>query len=195
MKIYRFECQKCGLCCRNKNLIVTLTHRDLLSIYYGLKMKNVKDLLKIVAFYQVDVNNKELMERLIYPVFYLKENYMLLGLFKINQTDCIYLKDNKCSIYELRPQICRIFPFTFVEKSNHLKLQVNSIASEICIGLNKGNIVDMKSLRNLWKKIIEEKEEYEKLISIWNNLVFNGILDPDPITFLNFILGNIKINI
>jgi len=195
MKILKFECKKCGLCCREKNFIITLTHLDVLRIYYQLKLSSINELLEVVAFFEVDINNKELLKRIIYPPILLNGKYYILGLNKNKDNSCVYLKDNKCKIYNVRPNICKIFPFTFNIESNKLKIQINLIAKEKCQGLNKGQLVDLKYLKRLWKQIMDEKAEYNKLIELWNNLVINKILDSNPVMFLNFILGNIDIKI
>ncbi|TFF89330.1 MAG: YkgJ family cysteine cluster protein [Promethearchaeota archaeon] len=194
MKLYKFECKKCAKCCKEKKLVVTITHRDVLRIYYGLKLETVDELLKYVAFFGVDINNQELLERLMYPSFILNDSYYVLGLNKENNTVCSFLENNICSIYKFRPKICRIFPFTFKEKNNRLTIQINELANKICPGLNNNApLVIIKELKELWKQIITEKKEYEKLISLWNKLVSNKLLDSTPKTFLNFILGNIGI--
>ncbi|MHA1309688.1 MAG: YkgJ family cysteine cluster protein [Candidatus Helarchaeota archaeon] len=195
MKIYKFKCVKCGNCCRNKNLIVTITHYDLLKIYYTLKLNSIDDLLDIVAFYEIDINDKELLKRLIYPEFIINNKYCILGLNKNNDGSCIYLKDNKCTIYKIRPKICRIFPFNFIEKSNNLQPQINPLAVDICEGLNKGTVVNFSLFKEIYIKINDEMKEYKKLISLWNNLVINKVIEPSPKVFLNFISGNINIKV
>lgn len=193
MKIYKFECKKCSQCCRSENLIVTITHRDLLRIYYDLNIETIEQLLDLVAFYEVDLQDKKLLKRLIYPPFIIGNSYYILGLNRDRKGICKFLKDKKCTIYESRPKICKIFPFTFLKDDDRVEIQINKLAEEICQGINKGPIVIIKEIKKLWTQIMKEKKEYEKLISVWNQLVTNGMLESNPETFLNFILGNISI--
>jgi Fe-S-cluster containining protein len=51
---------------------------------------------------------------------------------------CYFLtKDNKCAIYEVRPAICRLEPFTIVDydyEENKIELELNFPFSACCIG-------------------------------------------------------------
>jgi Fe-S-cluster containining protein len=158
-----------------------------------LNIENIEQLLDLVAFYEIDVHDKKLLKRLIYPPLIIGNSYYILGLHRDNNGICRFLKDNKCTIYESRPKICKIFPFTFLKDDNRVEIQINKLAEDICEGINNGPIVIIKELKKLWIQIMKEKQEYEKLISVWNQLASNGMLESNPKTFLNFILGNISI--
>jgi Fe-S-cluster containining protein len=51
---------------------------------------------------------------------------------------CFFLtKENKCSIYPVRPQVCRLEPFTITDydfKKNEIELELNFPFAECCIG-------------------------------------------------------------
>jgi hypothetical protein len=51
---------------------------------------------------------------------------------------CFFLtKENKCAIYPVRPQVCRLEPFTIVDydyKKNSIELELNFPFAECCIG-------------------------------------------------------------
>ncbi len=51
---------------------------------------------------------------------------------------CFFLtKENKCAIYSVRPQVCRLEPFTIVDydyKKNIIELELNFPFTQCCIG-------------------------------------------------------------
>lgn len=86
-----FACCKCGLCCgdtETKMRHVLLLKHDVERIakYVGREIK---------AF-TVDIIGRT-------PYIYEMQ--------KSKSGKCIFLKDNKCTIYEARPLICRFYPF------------------------------------------------------------------------------------
>jgi len=56
-----------------------------------------------------------------------------------NDDSCFFLgKNNKCEIYELRPAICRLEPFTIVDfdyEKNSIELELNFPFSSCCPGI------------------------------------------------------------
>lgn len=83
-----FECTGCGQCCTGAPGFVFVTEKEIVAIarHLGLSVR-------------------EFSRRFLRKIgdrFSLKEykNY-----------DCVFLKDNKCSIYTCRPVQCRTFPF------------------------------------------------------------------------------------
>jgi Fe-S-cluster containining protein len=55
-----------------------------------------------------------------------------------NDDSCFFLtKNNKCAIYEVRPAICRLEPFTIVDydyESGKIELELNFPFSSCCVG-------------------------------------------------------------
>jgi Fe-S-cluster containining protein len=56
-----------------------------------------------------------------------------------NDDSCFFLgKNNKCEIYELRPAVCRLEPFTIVDfdyEKNRIELELNFPFSSCCPGI------------------------------------------------------------
>ncbi len=54
---------------------------------------------------------------------------------------CFFLtKDNRCAIYEVRPAICRIEPFTIMDydyQNNQIELEMNFPFSLCCMGVDE----------------------------------------------------------
>ena len=96
-----FRYRLCGNCCRN--------------LRGNLLMPEQIDAYRLARFLR-ERGEVEYMED-----FYTKYTYpdMLEGFFPvflINTVDpddsCVFLKDGRCSVYEARPRVCRLYPFT-----------------------------------------------------------------------------------
>lgn len=87
-------CSNCNLnpiCCSNFNIINAPTlNRD--------------ELEKIKSFVE---NDK----------FYNKIEEELYSL-KVKNDNCIFYKDNKCEIYDIRPNDCRLYPFDIIKRND-----------------------------------------------------------------------------
>ena len=62
-----------------------------------------------------------------------------------NDESCFFLdKDNKCVVYEVRPSVCRLEPFTIVDydyENNRIELELNFPFSSCCSGIcEKGTL-------------------------------------------------------
>ena len=95
-----FRCRLCGNCCRNLR---------------GNLMPEQIDAYRLARFLR-ERGEVEYMED-----FYTRYTYpdMLEGFFSvflINTVDpddsCVFLKDGRCSVYEARPRVCRLYPYT-----------------------------------------------------------------------------------
>ncbi len=96
-----FRYRLCGNCCRN--------------LRGNLLMPEQIDAYRLARFLR-ERGEVEYMED-----FYTRYTYpdMLEGFFPvflINTVDpddsCVFLKDGRCSVYEARPRVCRLYPFT-----------------------------------------------------------------------------------
>ena len=80
----RFRCLRSAICCKRVREGVGLTNRDYLRIHDATQLE---DFAKPID----------------HPVFS----------FRLNTIGdrCVFLKENNCSIYEVRPLLCRLYPF------------------------------------------------------------------------------------
>jgi len=112
----KFKCIGCGSCCTGAPGFVYLSEKEIYDIsrYLGIsEILFIKQYTNVVRIF----GEKRLSLRE-------KSNY-----------DCILLKDNRCSIYPVRPYQCRSYPFW---KNNvESEKQWNRVAKE-CPGVNKG---------------------------------------------------------
>jgi Fe-S-cluster containining protein len=68
---------------------------------------------------------------------------------KTDEGKCLFLVDNLCSIYELRPLICRFYPFQLKDLGNDSYI---FIPTEECLGVGNGSSVDEPFFENLFNQ-------------------------------------------
>ncbi len=85
-----FKCTGCGKCCCGAPGYIWVTDEEIEKISEKLKLTRKEFHMK----YLVQVGNR----------FSIKD-------LKNNNHSCVFLRDNKCSIYEERPKQCRTYPF------------------------------------------------------------------------------------
>lgn len=121
----RFECQRCGSCCRGEPGVVWVNWQEI---------KAISEFLGI--------SQEVFMKR------YLRNVYERLSLQEYANGDCI-MYDRGCTIYEVRPCQCRTFPFwtqnlEAQEEWENLKLQ--------CPGIDKGKLHNLEEIRKNLKQ-------------------------------------------
>ncbi|WP_444643156.1 YkgJ family cysteine cluster protein [Caproiciproducens sp. R1] len=96
-----FHCQRCGACCRHLEQKVMLESLDAFRLAKFLKKRgdDVTGMDDVLDRYATPVPLAE-----GYPIFVLQ----VAG----SEDACIFLKDGGCSVYEARPRVCRLYPFT-----------------------------------------------------------------------------------
>ncbi len=123
-----FECSKCGLCCgdtrqKTRHILVLEPEANAISTETSLPKQ---------AF------TKQLAGK----------NPYRYEMKKDQEGKCFFLKDNQCSIYRLRPLICRFYPFELkfdAEKDQH----VFDLTLE-CPGIGKGKMMTEKKFEELF---------------------------------------------
>jgi Fe-S-cluster containining protein len=67
---------------------------------------------------------------------------------KSSEGRCVFLKDNHCRIYPLRPLICMCYPFEL--KFNEDKGMYNFDFTVECPGINQGKFLDKTDFKRLF---------------------------------------------
>lgn len=100
----------------------------------------------------------EYAKRATFHFYNLAKSGLILQLKKYNN-DCIFLKRTKCEIYEVRPYICRLFPFWFLRRKGRFEI-IN------CIGYKNVCIIPESVLSSYRKEketeLLEIAREYSK---------------------------------
>jgi len=88
----KFKCTECGKCCTGPTGHVWVNEQEM------------ADLAQVLKISVVDLKRKYTRQR--------DNRYALTETKTLNgDYDCVFLKDNKCSVYQARPQQCRTFPW------------------------------------------------------------------------------------
>ena len=67
---------------------------------------------------------------------------------KSSEGKCVFLKDNRCSIYPSRPLICMFYPFELKFTENK---QSHSFDFTVeCPGINQGNVLTKTDFKRLF---------------------------------------------
>lgn len=73
---------------------------------------------------------------------------------------CFFLtKNNKCAIYEVRPAICRLEPFTIVDydyENNKIELALNFPFSSCCIGTCEEEAVTAEEIAKAAQTLVQK---------------------------------------
>jgi Fe-S-cluster containining protein len=107
----RFKCTGCGGCCTGAPGYVWVSDEEVTAIAEHLKISEAEFKKKYTHLLQ---NRRSLKE-------------------DPNNFDCVFLEDKKCTIYSVRPQQCRTFPW-WVENLKNRKAWEET--AERCEGIN-----------------------------------------------------------
>lgn len=175
----KFECTQCGACCRQNELLVTLTARDAYSLASALGL-SAENLLRAVDFYVLKKDDKSPEGLLHIPQVKTEKGPAYLALRKLEDGSCIFLKDDLCMIHIVRPSVCRSFPFVFRRKSGELTWGLSAM-KEICPGLGTGKEHTEAELNELGRMVLEDLEIYSEFAEDWNsafdNLTALGLIE------------------
>lgn len=133
----QFQCQGSGKCCTS--------HGE-----YGFVFLTIEDRRRFAKYFQISTASftKKYCDSLN-GAYHLKEDP--------KDTDCMFLKNKKCSVYEARPTQCRTWPFwPEVMNAKTWKKEVVSF----CPGIGKG---PNRSFALIQKNLLEQ-EASEKLL-------------------------------
>lgn len=140
-----FQCKRCGKCC-NLNVIVTLD-----DINRWITEQRF-DILSCLTWLEIP---KKPIPLLFIPKKRNMRGHSVLFVFSkdIPETDksCIFLKDNRCSIYNTRPDTCKRYP--------------KGLLDSMCPGIKRETIT--KEDRDIESKIAKER-------SIENRVIFTN---------------------
>lgn len=121
----RFECQRCGGCCRGEPGYVWVRDPEIVAIARLL-----------------DLAREETMRRYVRQVF---GDYSLV---EHDNGDCVFWSPNGCLIYPVRPTQCRTFPFW---DENVRSPQGWETAARRCPGVNSGRLHTREEIDHLAK--------------------------------------------
>jgi Fe-S-cluster containining protein len=125
----RFRCTKCGICCgdtKEKTRHILLLKPEAEQI--------AKATSKSILAFAEKIENQT-------PYVYEMKKTPEDG-------KCIFLENNRCTVYPLRPLICRFYPFEL--KTAHGR-RYTFLFTEECPGINKGRILSEAYFRKIFR--------------------------------------------
>ena len=132
-----FKCTGCGSCCGGAPGFVYLSEEDIINISEYLRIDKISFIKKYTIIVRI-FGEKRLSLRE-------KSNY-----------DCIFLKDESCLIYQIRPYQCSSYPFW--KKNVESEKSWHNVTRE-CKGVNNGKLYTKEDI----DKIISETPNYNIL--------------------------------
>ena len=124
----RFKCIKCGTCCgdtkeKTRHILLLNTEAEQIA----------KATLQPISEFTVKIKDKA-------PYSY--------EMKKTEDRKCIFLENNCCTIYAVRPLICRFYPFEL--KIAHSQ-KYTFLYTDECPSINKGPILSKNYFRKLFR--------------------------------------------
>jgi Fe-S-cluster containining protein len=163
-----FECTKCGDCCREDSLLITVTGSDIVRISTALGLSPM-GIMRALDFYVVDAQESLPVGLQGIPSPKTERGQAFIALKKMDNGDCIFLKDNLCMIHTFRPIVCRSFPFTFREDKGERMWGLSAL-KKICPGLGIGSRVSEEEINELSVLVLESMRAFREFIDEWNCL-------------------------
>jgi Fe-S-cluster containining protein len=199
VKELRFKCVHCGKCCTDLNTIVNTTYNDILRIRDGLNLTE-DEIIEILGFYifEQEPAVNEIARMVVRPIE-TERGLAFIGLKKHSNGYCYFYNNKKqrCAIYNVRPNFCRTFPFTFKlvidkEKSNQKTIRVlfTEKGQEYCQGIGiESPLIKLDKWNKLGQEVIEDLGKNAVLIKKWNESVKKGVITPSVRNFILTIMN------
>ena len=185
-KLPRFECTKCGACCRDEFLIVTVTGSDIVRIAAVLGL-SPNEMLKALDFYVVSDGESIPVGLERFPSVATEGGLSFISLKTMENSECVFLKDHLCMIHPVRPVVCRSFPFVF-DESDGQRTWGLSAKKEICPGLGTGPEVSEIELEELADTILPDIQIYREFAKEWND----NQISPTALNLLKTIISDTR---
>lgn len=172
----QFSCQRTGICCTHPNIVITLTHEDLWTLYE--ETRDIDELQQIIQFLIPNPDNSA--EKLVLQTIQTTNGKGLFILRKNKQHQCIFynVKEKSCQIHTLRPQACRNFPFAFTKINDQIHISLVKGANTFCEGIGKGKDYSQKELKKIGVNSLEVLKQYNNII----NEINREALEEQPLT-------------
>ena len=82
-------------------------------------------------------------------------------------------KERRCTIYEARPILCRLYPFKLLEKRSG-KFKGFALHNDVGCPRHRDGTVDTEPLHRLYRKDCRHQEDYEVLVRVFNRKRYEG---------------------
>ncbi|MHA1231201.1 MAG: YkgJ family cysteine cluster protein [Candidatus Helarchaeota archaeon] len=160
-----FKCEKCASCCKDWKGTIYISIGEIESIANHLNLTLEEIFNKFIHFEEE---------------FFIVDNTELkLTYFVVNQINnrCVFLKENnECIIHEVKPFLCKIFPFWSIIMKDKEKF---SEYSRKCKGLNRENGIfyDINKIKELLNQEENYLQNINKIALIMNTIDESELLE------------------
>jgi Fe-S-cluster containining protein len=103
-----------------------------------------------------------------FPAVNTEKGRAYIALKKMDNGDCVFLKDNLCMIHLIRPSVCMSFPFVFQDVGGERTWGL-SAKKDICPGLGEGPQVEVSDLQELAVSVLEDLKLFQEFAEEWNS--------------------------
>lgn len=168
----KFGCNQCGECCRQMR--IPLNHCDIQRIRAHLPDTPPQTWLHV---HPVEASAQD-------AVWIEGRSSLILLRVQTEDKACVFLKDNACSIYPVRPRVCRIWPFEQTEKELRISPPHHLLVSLAC------DRTPFREQRQIKTEIVGSEAEYRAyrhLIKQWNHETHQHPEKQTLLAFLNFL--------
>ncbi|MHA1380368.1 MAG: YkgJ family cysteine cluster protein [Candidatus Helarchaeota archaeon] len=195
---FKFECQRCGECC--SLYCIPVTDKDIRRImkFLNRPLKDAPQFVELVEPEEDILESYEDVPKVLVEDYNCANIVLVLKSDKEEKYCCFYDNEKKCTIYPVRPLVCRFFPFVYeYEDGKETELVNNPMdikyslfdEGDYCKGLGKGERFDLDILRDITIQTIKEDSDFEDKVNIWNlKVILNQIENWDEKSFLKYIL-------
>jgi len=130
-KHVRFRCMRCAICCGD-----------------------TKDKIRSILLLEIEVDHISKSTSMDFDKFAEKIKGFEPYIYQMRKTEdgkCVFLKDNSCSIYQIRPLICRFYPFQLKNLGNN---RYAFAYTDECQGIGKGPQLKRNFFERFFSKFI-----------------------------------------
>ena len=125
----RFRCIKCGICCGDTQE----------KVRHILLMKKEAEQIAAATLQPISAFAVKVQDKAPYS-FELRKT--------TKEGECVFLKENRCVIYSLRPLICRFYPFELKMAGNR---KHEFLHTSECPGVGKGKLLRERDFGRLFQ--------------------------------------------
>lgn len=99
----------------------------------------------------------------------------IMALWRDEKEGCLFLDNTtrRCTIYEARPILCRLYPFKLEEDKNG-NFKGFSLHKDVECPRNRGGAYDTQPLHSLYIEDSQHQEDYEDLVKVFNRRQYEG---------------------
>jgi Fe-S-cluster containining protein len=109
----------------------------------------------------INKNEQKRIEAKGFKDFVARPDEGILWIRRKKDDSCFFLtKENKCAIYEVRPAICRLEPFTIMDfefENNRIVLELNFPFTACCLGTCEGEkIINVEEIAKAAQVLVQK---------------------------------------